>query len=904
MSTTRLAAIPFEHVEAELAAFPIASEASFRSLLVCLFPVASRQTELSRAAEREILLSIPSLPLDEFVAIRDRVWFGDCQARVGMQAQVPLVRYLRGLSERYLDRLGRPVGVHSRGAGSEGPSPSARLRWSWLCRALPPDLLRAARGVVPTDETPFLLSPAVDRLLREEGYAETHLHVGAATDFPLLWANFMRALAAEEVREDALKSGGACFDEGRAFAKWVLWAAVVRVVLAEWLFDAERTGEQSGLPGFMCGRRFRRMDAGMRHDLLRLVSEFERGEPGTRPLRFARGRAIYRSLIRPSALGRDRRGRRLGNRPENRDTVFDSDPLARVVGWQRESASTPETLFLEESLRHLERNEEDADFARLFWQVVRVRCLLYRHLAQRPMTPGLQWFVRFFSRIGPVRRGLPALVPMQAAIRWGGAGRGLRSLEVRLGTEDNRAACLDKLRNVNDAGRWAAQVEAGAVFHFSRDRGGGWREGVPNAHGMDRSYPGVPADRRLRARPDVGNPSGFRFARFYIERRCHAQALVSVLQGFPHALRTFRGVDLCTDEAGVPVWVMAPLVRWVRESGRTATTTLRDRGITEIPPLRATIHAGEDFVHLLSGLRRLDNAIQHLGLEEGDRIGHGMALGLDPTTWFEHVGQVVQTREERLFDLVWEWDFYATRGAELEGRGRLAYLTGTIRQLAREIFDETCAVEELVRFVRLLHCERELRAAGFPNRPGRRSPATVGSGGDADRPRRLLRKYLRSTEVWWEGRALETTTLRELPHELKALRMLQGALRREVGTRGLTVEVNPSSNLLIGDLGRIDEHPIWRLRPVRPIDDIPPLSVCIGSDDPLTFATTLPHEYQLLFDTIVLSGGSHEEALGWLEHARAAGMRTRFTLPRRVTRTPEKLRPTFMGGRRPASPPP
>ena len=125
-----------------------------------------------------------------------------------------------------------------------------------------------------------------------------------------------------------------------------------------------------------------------------------------------------------------------------------------------------------------------------------------------------------------------------------------------------------------------------------------------------------------------------------------------------------------------------------------------------------------------------------------------------------------------------------------------------------------------------------------------------------------------------------------------------------MGTRGLTVEVNPSSNLLIGDLGRIDEHPIWRLRPVRPIDDIPPLSVCIGSDDPLTFATTLPHEYQLLFDTLVLSGRSHEEALDWLEHARAAGMRARFTLPRRVTRTPEKLRPTFARGHRPAPLPP
>ena len=120
-----------------------------------------------------------------------------------------------------------------------------------------------------------------------------------------------------------------------------------------------------------------------------------------------------------------------------------------------------------------------------------------------------------------------------------------------------------------------------------------------------------------------------------------------------------------------------------------------------------------------------------------------------------------------------------------------------------------------------------------------------------------------------------------------------------MGTRGLTVEVNPSSNLLIGDLG-IEDHPIWRLRPLKPVDDIPPLSVCVGSDDPLTFATTLPHEYQLLFDTIIMDGGSHEDAMSWLDDVREAGLRARFTLPRCSTK---ELRPVLVQGRRPLPPP-
>ena len=910
MADLRLATIPFEHVEAEVAALPFASEASFRFHPVALSsnPSHKPQNGLWRAAEREILATIPSIPLDEFVTIRDKVWFESPLDRNGPRVTVSLVRYLRRLSEQYLDTQGRPVQTPSPPSSRVGPSPSSRLRWSWLCRALAPDFLLTARNITNADNAQFILSPVVERLLREGGFAETHVHLGAAPDFPLLWGNLMHALAVEELNENSLASPGACFNDGRDFAKWVLWAAVIRLVLAEWLADCAVVPKRPGLWDFANSRWRTRVDAGMMNDLHRLLSEFENGCEDPVPLRFARGRAIYRSLIRPLPFPRDRREERerlrAHRRPKNRGEVFQNDPLARVFGGRGTPETNPETIFFEKSLRFMEDNEDDGDFDRLFWQFVRIRCLLYRHLVQRPLTPGLQWFVRFFSRIRPVRRSLPTAVSMQAAIRQSGLGEGLKSLEVRLGTSESESESLKRIREVEKARRSPTRAELGAVFHFSRDRGGGWKEGLPNAYGLDRSYPGVPPDKHLRTRKDVGNPSGFRFARFYLERRRHAQALVSVLCSFPLALRTLRGVDLCTDEAGVPIWVMAPLIRWVRDAGRVGATSLKNQGRAEIPPLRITVHAGEDFVHLLSGLRRLDDAIQYLGLEEGDRIGHGTALGLNPVTWFKRTGRVVQTLEERLFDLVWEWGYYASRGIDV-GSARLPYLRSTIDRLSRKMFGEEHTPEDLVEFVRALHCERELTAQGFPDRSISPTPAAQRSGGGANKVQRLVWDYLRSTGVWQKGRTLETIAINKLAHEREALQNLQDALRKEVGSRGLTVEVNPSSNLMIGDLGDLDEHPIWRLRPVQPDDQIPPVSVCIGSDDPLTFATTLPHEYQLLFDAIVRSGESHEVALNWLDAARETGMRARFTLPRSITRRPTKLMPSLQQGRdtRPTPPP-
>ena len=769
MATKRLATIPFEHIEAELAAFPISSEDSFRSQLFELDPITCQQKNLWRAAEQHVLASAPTVPLDEFVMIRDKLWFGKTPELDEQKSKISLAEYLYRLVNCYLDEKGHPVEelAESTVNAETGATPNARLRWSWLCRTLPPDLLLSVRNTRgDLDGLNFPLSPVVTTVLREKSFAETHLHLGAAADFSLLWANFMHALSVEEVSEGSLASPGACFDNGNKLAKWVLWAATARLILAEWLFGCSKSCKTQ-LLDFIPSHA--RMDIGMRSDLHHLLLELVHGSESEPQVSFPRGRMLYRTLIRPLPFVYDRgeewQRLRARYKPESRDEVIGNDPIARVVGWSYKSNICPEILFVCKALESMNESTHNSDFARLFWQVVRIRCLLYQHLVQHSLTPGLQWFVRTFSRIKPVRRSLSDAVSMETAFHRSGGGKGLGSLEVRIGTSESESECRQIIEQVNKVKAKPNSVEVGVVFHFSRERGGGWRKGFPNAHGLDHSYPGVPPYQCLRKYRDVGNPNGYRFARFYLDRRRHAQALVSVLRGFPQALGTFRGIDLCTDEAGVPIWVMAPLVRWVRNSGKEAATQLLNRGIIDIPPLRTTVHAGEDFVHLLTGLRRLDDAIERLELEEGDRIGHGVALGLDPRVWFERAGRIIQTCEERLLDLVWEWGCYATQGVNVEST-RLPYLTHSIESLARKMFEKTYTPEDLFNFLKLLHNESELKALGFPDRSKRQIQRD-----SKNKSRKLLHKYLCDTQVWKNGRALETIVLdhTQMEHELEAL---------------------------------------------------------------------------------------------------------------------------------------
>jgi hypothetical protein len=758
----------------------------------------------------------------------------------------------------------------------------------------------------------------------------------------------MRGLTRDQSHYADFESFGACFDHGRNIGAWLLYAAIVRLLLAEWLFHGSPSKPSlRDLLGFACDRAGSRLDLVEHTRLATLVSELKQGkwfqssDSGIETWskehlakKYAQTRALYRRLIGPPDLIRDRHTERQSLRalhnPESRLDVYSNDPLARVVGWHPTEAVSPETLFVLKALHRMKQDIKEkttnSDFAALFWQVIRIRCLLYRHVVQRPLTPGLQWFVRFFSRIKPLRKNLSKLVQVRTAAHISGKGAGLQSLEVRLGTEESVSDCLQMVRDIEQAtypihsrlGGRSLQgpskteepkspiFEVGALIHFSRKRGGGWERGSLNAYGLDHSYPGKPPGKKPLK--DAGNPTGFRFARFYLQQRRHAQALVSVLQKYPQALRTVRGVDLCTDEAGVPVWVMAPLVRWVRDAGQQAAIHLNHRGEFNIPPLRTSFHAGEDFVHLLTGLRRLDDVVNYLRLEEGDRLGHALSLGVDPSVWCDRVGRIVQPREDRLLDLVWEWSCYSKQGMGVASE-RLAYVGSEIVRLASSIFKRSCTPEALMDFVDLLHNEQELRIQGFPDKPTRRLSSLMRNHAVEDgyvlepNGRWLLQTYLSDERIWRNGRVPETIELRKVRHEKAALGQLQDELRRKVGRLCLTIEVNPSSNLLVGDLGNFIGHPLWRLKPVIPEAEGSPLSVCIGSDDPLTFATTLPHEYQLLFDALILMGHSNDVAMRWIDAARDAGMQSRFTLIPDAEQISQGLKPNLLRWNRPDSPP-
>ena len=71
---------------------------------------------------------------------------------------------------------------------------------------------------------------------------------------------------------------------------------------------------------------------------------------------------------------------------------------------------------------------------------------------------------------------------------------------------------------------------------------------------------------------------------------------------------------------------------------------------------------------------------------------------------------------------------------------------------------------------------------------------------------------------------------------------------------------------------------MWRLNRPGYSDKIPPVSLCVGSDDPLVFATDLRQEYQRLSDALGQAGYSDVQIDKWLDRVREKSLEVRNTL--------------------------
>jgi len=266
-------------------------------------------------------------------------------------------------------------------------------------------------------------------------------------------------------------------------------------------------------------------------------------------------------------------------------------------------------------------------FGPVLGMYVTARCMVHHGVTQHVLRRG---FANFLDWHEAGARNLKAdeELTRQHAILGRGTEQGRRRLEGRIVPKKKRIlSWLAAFRSWQDRGDMALGRDFGLVLHFIKQAD---PTAKPGKDGGCFAPAFAPRHHRLRT-----------------STRRQAQVLQALRRSDPEVAEGVLAVDAARIETDAGPEVFAPAFRYLRRP-------LLGSDGRDLPLLRATYHAGESFHHPVSGLRAIHEAMVFCDLRPGDRIGHGMALAIDPAAWLARCGpQPLLPRGERFDDLVW-----------------------------------------------------------------------------------------------------------------------------------------------------------------------------------------------------------------------------------------------------------
>lgn len=419
-----------------------------------------------------------------------------------------------------------------------------------------------------------------------------------------------------------------------------------------------------------------------------------------------------------------------------------------------------------------------------------------------------------------------------------------------------------------------------------------------------------------------------------VKNRRNARALGYALQRFPRFSGLVRGIDAANIEIGCRPETFAVEFRYLRDL-QPAPNRL-GFGMPEAHPrVHVTYHVGEDFLDIADGLRAIDEAVRFLHLDRGDRLGHALALGVDPAVHYRYKQhRSVLHKQDLLDNLVWL--LYRTQelGVFINPKLHAMLKTQADRYLS-EIYGDYMNSLNLVPRLYEYYCSMRLRGDApelYTGRPLHPFLRDISCNAYLKDDRADLEVYRESSTI----RALcqcyhfdrdtreKGLRIQEFPisgEYIELIRSVQDKMAEDLAEKGIMIECNPTSNYLIGTFRRYELHPLFRFNNVGLVrtdgayEPSAQLSVSINTDDLGVFDTSLENEY-----AVIAAGLERAREEGrkkyvsssiylYLEHVRKMGLEqifqdfTRYDDPPPAREPAEKDQWKFyQSGRRPNPP--
>lgn len=290
-------------------------------------------------------------------------------------------------------------------------------------------------------------------------------------------------------------------------------------------------------------------------------------------------------------------------------------------------------------------------------------------------------------------------------------------------------------------------------------------------------------------------------------------------------------IDAAASEFDASPEVFAPIFRFLRRQDESIKEGFRN----------ITFHVGEDFLHIVSGLRVIYEAIDFLEMKSGDRIGHGTALGVCPQLWKGRVGKSLYiSKGEWIDNLV-----FIIYILELQSSQLYEKIEFEIRRYISDIypFKFLFSISDLIEAWKLRKWDPEnLLTSSIsdidPLKEDKwKSISELSFSGNTIN---FLKHYHRNIKEYNKKILIDFDIINE-----DVISQLQQKLLFIINDKEVIVETLPTSNVRIGIYKDHKEHHLKKWIKEDFITNLP--KIVVGCDDAGIFATNIYNEYAHIY---------------------------------------------------------
>lgn len=302
-----------------------------------------------------------------------------------------------------------------------------------------------------------------------------------------------------------------------------------------------------------------------------------------------------------------------------------------------------------------------------------------------------------------------------------------------------------------------------------------------------------------------------------------AEILSDLIYSHNPCVEKLVGVDAAGNELDAPPEVFVE-----------SYNIMRDAGINHF-----TFHAGEDFYHIISGIRAVYEAIIFLKLQKGDRIGHAVACGVDPELWVNNIALDC----DYVDNTIKRNSIKIRQGEYLDN---LIFLHHLIADCSLDVLSH-----------KLPHIDNEILKYG---------DEIYSDGLDSHN---MVHEYVQSwlnrgnVDLEWIKHHVYDATLKSKYYQRKyannyskpitiqvydvldanEIKVLQRAVLQIMHNKEIVIETVPTSNVLIGHHKSFSSYHLYNWYCMEKVEKLPMPPIVVGTDDAGIFDTNIYNEY-------------------------------------------------------------